>query len=144
MDKRTDIWAFGCVLFEMLSGKMAFDGDTVTDTIAAILERDPDWSTLPADTPRAVRRLLQRCLEKDPKQRLRDIGDARVEIEQIIQSPSEDIDADIAVHQSRTWRRRAQLAIAGGAVAALSAAGLAVCGAITRQRGGGRRSRRPD
>ncbi len=126
VDKRTDIWAFGCVLFEMLSGKMAFDGDTVTDTIVAILERDPDWSTLPADTPRAVRRLMQRCLEKDPKQRLRDIGDARVEIEQIIQSPNEDIDADIAVHQSRTWRRRARFAIAGGAVAALSAAGLAV------------------
>jgi serine/threonine protein kinase len=80
VDKRTDIWAFGCVLFEMLSGKMAFEGDTVTDTIAAILERDPDWSTLPADTPRAVRRLMQRCLEKDPKKRLRDVGDARVEI----------------------------------------------------------------
>ena len=126
VDKRTDIWAFGCVLFEMLSGTMAFEGDTVTDTIAAILERDPDWSTLPADTPRAVRRLMQRCLEKDPKKRLRDIGDARVEIDQIIQSPNEDIDADIAVHQSRTWRRRARLAIAGGAVAALSAGGFAV------------------
>ena len=126
VDKRTDIWAFGCVLYEMLSAKMAFEGDTVTDTIAAILERDPDWSTLPADTPRAVRRLMQRCLEKDPKRRLRDIGDARVEIDQIIQSPTEDIDADIAVHQSRTWRRRARLAIAGGAAAAVSAAGLAV------------------
>lgn len=125
VDKRTDIWAFGCVLFEMLSGKMAFDGDTVTDTIAAILERDPDWSTLPAHTPRAVRRLIHRCLEKETKQRLRDIGDARVEIEQIIQSPNADIDADLAVHQSRTWRRRAQLAITGGAVAALSATGLA-------------------
>jgi eukaryotic-like serine/threonine-protein kinase len=125
VDKRTDIWAFGCVLFEMLSGKMAFDGDTVTDTIAAILERDPDWSTLPADTPRAVRRLIQRCLEKDTRQRLRDIGDARVEIEQILQSPGEDIDADIAVHQSRTWRRRttwaATLAVA---LAATSIAGV--------------------
>jgi serine/threonine-protein kinase len=126
VDKRTDIWAFGCVLFEMLSGNMAFEGDTVTDTIAAILERDPDWSTLPADTPRAVRRLMQRCLEKDPKQRLRDIGDARIEIEQIIQAPNADLDADVAAHQSRTWRRRAQLAVAVGAVAALSAAGLAV------------------
>ncbi len=126
VDKRTDIWAFGCVLFEMLSGKMAFDGDTVTDTIAAILERDPDWSTLPADTPRAVRRLMQRCLEKDPKRRLRDIGDARIEIEQILQSPSEDIDADVAVHQSRTWRRRARLAIAAGAVAVVSAAAFAL------------------
>ena len=144
VDKRTDIWAFGCVLFEMLSGKMAFEGDTVTDTIAAILERDPDWSTLPADTPRAVRRLMQRCLEKDPKKRLRDIGDARVEIDQIIQSPNEDIDADIAVHQSRTWRRRARLAIAGGAVAALSAAGLAVFALSRDSARGGRQSRRPD
>ena len=141
VDKRTDIWAFGCVLFEMLSGKMAFDGDTVTDTIVAILERDPDWSTLPADTPRAVRRLVQRCLEKDTKQRLRDIGDARFEIEQIIQSPTEDTDADIAVHQSRTWRRRAQFAMAAGAVTA--AAGLAVRGAIRRDHGGGRHSGRP-
>jgi eukaryotic-like serine/threonine-protein kinase len=126
VDKRTDIWAFGCVLFEMLSAKMAFEGETVTDTIAAILERDPDWSTLPADTPRAVRRLMQRCLEKDPKKRLRDIGDARVEIDHIIQSPNADTDADVAVHQSRTWRRRAQLAIGIGLVAALSAAALAV------------------
>ena len=124
VDKRTDIWAFGCVLFEMLSGTMAFEGDTVSDTIAAILERDPDWSTLPSDTPRAVRRLVQRCLEKDPKQRLHDIGDARLEIEQIIQSPTEDVDADVALHQSRTWRRRTQLAAAAGVVLALSAAVL--------------------
>jgi serine/threonine-protein kinase len=125
VDKRTDIWAFGCVLFEMLSGRTAFDGATVTDTIAAILERDPDWSALPAATPRAVRRLIQRCLEKDPKQRLRDIGDARVEIERIIQSPGEDVDADIAAHESRTWRRRAQLAFAVGAVALVAAVALA-------------------
>jgi serine/threonine protein kinase len=125
VDKRTDIWAFGCVLFEMLSGRMAFDGATVTDTIAAILERDPDWSALPADTPRAVRRLVQRCLEKDPKQRLRDIGDARAEIERIIQSPGEDVDADIAAHESRTWRRRAQLAFAVGTLGLVAAIALA-------------------
>ena len=126
VDKRTDIWAFGCVLYEMLSGTMAFEGNTVSDTIAAILERDPDWTTLPSDTPRAVRRLVQRCLEKDPKQRLHDIGDARLEIEQIIQSPTEDVDADVALHHSRRWRRRAWLAITVGAVAALSAVGLIV------------------
>jgi eukaryotic-like serine/threonine-protein kinase len=63
---------------------MAFAGNTLSDTIAAILERDPDWSTLPSDTPRAVRRLLQRCLEKQPKQRLRDMGDARVELDEIL------------------------------------------------------------
>jgi serine/threonine-protein kinase len=124
VDKRTDIWAFGCVMYEMLSGRMAFQGATVSDTIAAVLERDPDWSTLPANTPRAVRRLVQRCLEKDPKQRLHDIGDARLEIEQIIQSPTDDVDADVARHQLRTWRRRTQLAAAAGAVLAVSVAAL--------------------
>ena len=81
VDKRTDIWAFGCVLFEMLTGRNAFAGETVSDTLAAILEREPPWTALPDTTPPAVRRLLQRCLEKDPKRRLRDIGDARVELE---------------------------------------------------------------
>ena len=75
VDKRTDIWAFGCVLFEMLSGKRPFAGATVSDSIAAILEREPDWKTLPSGTPPAVRRVLQRCLEKDPQRRLRDIGE---------------------------------------------------------------------
>jgi Tol biopolymer transport system component len=77
LDKRTDIWAFGCVLYEMLTGRLAFAGETVSDTIVAVLEREPDWTALSAATPSAVRRLLQRCLEKDPRRRLRDIGDAR-------------------------------------------------------------------
>jgi Tol biopolymer transport system component len=76
-DKRTDIWAFGCVLFEMLTGRRTFRGDTASDTIAAILQREPDWAALPANTPAGVRRLLQRCLEKDARRRLRDIGDVR-------------------------------------------------------------------
>src|SRR3989442_262343 len=76
VDKRTDIWAFGCVLYEALSGRRAFKGDSVADTLAAILEREPDWTALPASTPRAVQRLLQRCLGQDPKRRLRDIGEA--------------------------------------------------------------------
>jgi len=75
VDKRTDIWAFGCVLFEMISGTRPFAGATVSDSIAAILEREPDWNSLPAGTPPGVRRLLQRCLEKDPQRRLRDIGE---------------------------------------------------------------------
>jgi serine/threonine protein kinase len=83
VDKRTDIWAYGCVVFEMLTGRGAFAADTGSDSIAKILEREPDWSALPAETPTPVRRLLLRCLTKDPTQRLRDIGDARVEIDAI-------------------------------------------------------------
>ncbi len=81
VDKRSDIWAFGGVLFEMLTGQNAFAGETLTDTLAAILEREPPWTELPDSTPLSLRRLLQRCLDKDPKRRLRDIGDARVELE---------------------------------------------------------------
>ncbi len=87
VDKRTDIWAFGCVLFEMLSGRPAFQRETVTDTIAAVLEREPDWAALPQDTPAGVRRLLQRCLAKDPRQRLHDIADARLEIADVLAEP---------------------------------------------------------
>ena len=78
VDKRTDVWAFGVVLFEMLSGRRLFEGDTVSDVLAAVLKTEPDWAALPAGTPEAVRKLLRRCLERDPKQRLRDIGEARV------------------------------------------------------------------
>jgi Tol biopolymer transport system component len=81
VDRRTDIWAFGCVLYEMLTGRVTFAGDTVSDSIAKILEREPDWSALPAATPLPIRRLLLRCLAKDPKQRLRDFGDVRIEID---------------------------------------------------------------
>jgi hypothetical protein len=84
VDKRTDIWAFGGVLYEILTARRAFRGETVSDTIAAILEHEPDWSALPAQTPASVRRLLQRCLEKQPKRRLRDVGDARLEIEEAL------------------------------------------------------------
>jgi Tol biopolymer transport system component len=83
IDKRTDIWAFGCVLYEMLTGRVAFMGETTSDSIARILEREPDWSALPPATPVSVRRLLLRCLTKDPKKRLRDIGDVRLEIDAV-------------------------------------------------------------
>ena len=82
VDKRTDIWAFGCVLYELLTGRRAFQGPTSSDTIAAILERPPDWGALPSTTPAAVRRLLAHCLEKDVRRRLRDIGDARLELDE--------------------------------------------------------------
>ncbi len=81
VDKRTDIWAFGCVLYEMLTGRVAFKGVSVSDTIAAVLGSEPAWDGLPDGTPANVRLLLQRCLEKDPTRRLRDLGDARLEID---------------------------------------------------------------
>ena len=81
VDKRTDIWAFGCVLYEMLTGRVAFKGVTASDIIAAVLEREPEWDALPEGTPPRVRLLLQRCLEKEPKRRLRDLGDVRFEID---------------------------------------------------------------
>ena len=87
VDKRADIWAFGLVLYEMLVGRTAFAGDTISDVLAAVLTREPDWTALPATTPASIKRLLARCLEKDPKRRLRDIGDARLEIEETIRDP---------------------------------------------------------
>jgi eukaryotic-like serine/threonine-protein kinase len=81
VDKRADIWAFGVVLFEMVTGQALFRGETLSDTMAAVLTRDPDWTMLPAATPRGVRRLLTRCLERDPKRRLRDVGDARPDLD---------------------------------------------------------------
>jgi eukaryotic-like serine/threonine-protein kinase len=82
IDKRTDIWAFGCVLYEMLTGRAAFGRDTMTDTLASVLEHDPAWDVLPPTTPPAVRRLLRRCLAKDARRRLHDIADARLELEE--------------------------------------------------------------
>jgi len=81
VDKRADIWAFGVVCFEMLSGHRLFEGETLSDTIAAVLTREVDDSRLPPGVPPRVRALLLRCLERDPKRRLRDIGDARIELE---------------------------------------------------------------
>ena len=78
VDKRADIWAFGVVLFEMLTGHRLFEGETISDTLAAVLTKDVDWSRLPAMTPSSIRQLLRRCLERDPTRRLRDIGEARV------------------------------------------------------------------
>jgi eukaryotic-like serine/threonine-protein kinase len=84
VDRRADIWAFGCVLYEMLTGKQTFSGETATDTLASVIKEEPDWSRLPPETAARVRVLLQRCLQKDPKQRLRDIGDARISIDEVL------------------------------------------------------------
>jgi serine/threonine protein kinase len=88
VDKRSDIWSYGCVLYEMLTGRCAFSGETASDTIAAILTATPDWDLLPAATSPQLRRLLERCLEKDRTQRLRDIGEARVELDAIERAAS--------------------------------------------------------
>src|SRR5499427_1446863 len=81
-DKRVDIWSFGVLVYEMLTGRKLFDAQTVSDSLAAVLRADLDWSALPAALPANVRTMLRRCLERDPKRRLRDIGDARLELEQ--------------------------------------------------------------
>jgi serine/threonine protein kinase/Tol biopolymer transport system component len=124
VDKRADIWAFGCVLYEILSRRRAFAGETLSDTITAILDHDPDWSLLRDDTPRTIRRLIQRCLVKDPKQRLRDIGDARLELEQVLRGEAETAD-DVTLQQARSWRTRTRVAAAAAIVFATAAAGLA-------------------
>jgi serine/threonine protein kinase/Tol biopolymer transport system component len=119
VDKRTDIWAFGCVLYEMLTGRRAFSGATSSDVIAAILEREPDFSLLTAATPPHIVRLLKRALDKDPKTRLRDIGDAREELN--VQSMTGD--APPAGHKPSRFRERlawAALVLAVSAAAVLA------------------------
>ena len=113
VDRRADIWAFGCVLYEMLTGKMAFTGETVADTLAAALIKESDWALLPAATPARVRLLLQRCLQKDPKRRLRDIGEARITLEE---SLSDTLEPPPSVATpSGSIRRRAIFSIVGTA-----------------------------
>jgi len=112
VDKRTDIWAFGCVSYEMLTGHVAFRGETVSDTIAAILGREPDWAALPATMPPMVARVLQRALEKDPKRRLRDIGDARAELDDALEggnAPATMVGRPAVVSAHSLWSRWAAI-----------------------------------
>jgi eukaryotic-like serine/threonine-protein kinase len=118
-DARSDIWAFGCVLFEMLAGTRPFEGSEVTDTLASILKSDPDWRVLPAETPSGIRRVLRRCLEKDPRRRFHHIADVRLEIEDAL-APG-DSHAVPAVR--RTAHLREGLAWSMAAVALLSLVG---------------------
>ena len=90
VDRRADIWAFGCVLFEMVTGRRAFDGDDISTTLASVLKTEPDWQLLPPTTPTGLRRLLSRCLRKDPTVRLQAISDARVELGELLSGHSED------------------------------------------------------
>ncbi len=112
VDRRADIWAFGCVLYEMLTGKMAFGGGAVTDTLAAVLRAEPDWSQLPVATPNRVRVLLQRCLQKDPKQRLRDIGDARISLDEVLSGAPDPALAGAPLAVAPLWRRALPWAVA--------------------------------
>ena len=105
VDRRSDIWSFGCVLFECLTGRRLFDGETISDTIASILQREPDWAALPAATPSRLRDLLRRCLEKDLRRRQRDIGDVRLELEDLLAARS-PLSASAAVPQAETTARR--------------------------------------
>jgi eukaryotic-like serine/threonine-protein kinase len=125
LDKRTDIWSFGCVLFEMLVGRRPFTGETITDTIARVLEREPDWQLLPESTPVRIRDLLRRCLQKDANRRLHDIADARIELDEalgILATPT----AGESLADAAPWRRGAvrispfRLAMAIGALTALA------------------------
>ena len=119
VDKRTDIWAFGCVLYEMLTGRMAFAGPTMSDTIARILEHDPDWDALPDTTPPRVRQLLRRCLDKDHRHRLCDIGDARLDLNETL-TAVEPRTANAPASSRRSWK----IVVFGSVVLVLVAAGI--------------------
>ena len=118
VDKRADVWAFGVCLFEALSGKRVFEGEDASITLASVLKSDPDWERLPGDTPKKLQELLRRCLSKDPRQRLHDIGDARLEIEEAIAAP-EDEETPSAIAKEK--RSPVPLTLAGfAAVAAIT------------------------
>jgi eukaryotic-like serine/threonine-protein kinase len=120
VDKRTDIWAFGCLLFELLTGRCAFVAEDMSETLATILKSEPDWTALPATTPPTIRSLLRRCLQRDPQRRLRDISDARFQIEDALSEP-----LAVAV-SSRTSDvgNRLTWAVGGFVVAAAAAAAI--------------------
>jgi Tol biopolymer transport system component len=122
VDKRTDIWAFGCVLYELLTGRAVFARETMTDTLAAVIEHEPDWRALPAGVPAGVQRLLRRCLEKDSKRRLRDIGDVRLEIDEATAidaeaSAASDVRPTLRLARARSWALAAVVLVAIGALA---------------------------
>jgi len=131
VDRRADIWAFGCVLYEMLTGAAAFQGETITDILAAVVMREPDWGRLPAGTPAGVRGLLERCLTKDPRQRLQAMGEARIALER-------DFAAGTGAAAAAPARRLWQPGWLAAAVLGLVAVGLGYRVALAPPRGPGR------
>ena len=122
-DKRSDVWAFGAVLYEMLSGQRAFRGDDIADTIAAVLRQDIDWTVLPASTPASVRRLIARCLDRDVRRRLRDIGEARVVLEDPAVPARGETEGMPALAPSRPmWRRAIPIMLSAMAAGVLASA----------------------
>ncbi|HEU5256858.1 MAG TPA: protein kinase [Vicinamibacterales bacterium] len=119
-DKRSDLWAFGCVLYEMLTGKRAFPGDDVSETLAGVIKSEPEWSAVPDDTRSSIRRLLRRCLQKDPRRRLHDAGDARIELEEPPDAPPQIVPAPSRPRRSLPWL----IAFVSLVVAAISAGAL--------------------
>jgi Tol biopolymer transport system component len=105
VDKRADIWAFGVVVFEMLTGRRAFVGDDVSITLASVMMKEPEWSALPAATPMGLRRLLTRCLKKEPKARMRDIGEARLQIEELLGGAPEALSVPAMPRRLSLWQR---------------------------------------
>jgi eukaryotic-like serine/threonine-protein kinase len=124
VDRRTDIWAFGCVLYEMLTGRMTFQGESVTDRLAAVIRAEPDWSQLPEATPTRVRVLLQRCLQKDLKQRLQAIGDARISLDEVLSGAPEPSPAAAVSATTPFWRRALPWALFAAALVALGVLGF--------------------
>ena len=123
VDRRADVWAFGVVLYEMLAGRRAFTGDDVSELLVSVLRDAPNFDELPAGTPSAVRRLLRRCLEKDPRKRLRDIGDARVELDEAMNAPDlDDRRPGINGAPVATKSQRSRVVVAAGALALIALA----------------------
>jgi hypothetical protein len=117
-DRRSDIWAFGCVLYEMLTGRRAFEGEDVSDTLAAVLRADPDWKALPPTTPAAIQRLLRRCLAKDRTRRLSDAAAARLDIDEAVSGANEYPDQATRRGNRLAWTVAAALAVVAAAAGA--------------------------